>query len=309
MSPARSGRRTARLGARFLAIVFITSSFVLTGIADAQFVMMPDSTNNRLVLFDPVNGSVVNPNLFALAAGTPIHAMQVGNEIWVSEQIGDRVSRWDFAGNPLGAITGALDNLRGMEQVGNTVFVCNDGTANGAPGSALRMFDTTGSSLGFFATPSSSPFGILDHQGALLVASDVANDDVHRYSYAGASLGTFHNTTSLNFAEQMDRALNGDVLVAGFSSNNIVRLDPTTGALLTSMAASGARGVYQLGNGNILWTNGSGAHVFDVVGGTSTQVYAGGGRFLDDVIIPEPASGLLAALTGIATCARRRRVR
>lgn len=276
------------------------------GEARAQYLMMPDSTNNRLVLFNPVDGSVVNPNFFTLASGTPIHAMQVGSEIWVSEQIGDRVSRWDLAGNSLGAITGAMDNLRGMELINNTVYVCNDGTGNGAPGASLLMFDTSGSSLGFFATPFSSPFGILGYGNNLLVSSDVANDDVHQYTLAGTSVGTFHNSTGLNFAEQMNYAHDGNILVTGFSSNNIVRLDFNTGAILNSYTASGARGVWQLDNGNILWTNSAGAHVLDPNTGLSTQVYAGGGRYIDFVLIPAPgALGLLglAALIG----PRRRR--
>lgn len=275
--------------------------------AHGQFVMMPDSTNNRLVYFDPADGSVLNSNVFPLAGGTPIHAMQVGNEIWVSEQIGDRVSRWAFDGTSLGAITGGLDNVRGMGFANNTVYVCNDGTANGAPGNALRMYDTSGGSLGFFPTPSTlGPFHVLDFAGGILVSSDSANDDIHKYSYTGTSLGTFHNSTTLNFGEQMDYAANGDILCAGFSSNNIVRLNPADGSVITTYTASGARGVYQLDNGNILWTNGSGAHVLNPTTGVSTQVYTGGGRFLDFILIPEPSSLALLALAGMCALGRRR---
>ncbi len=280
-------------------------AFVGGSAANAQFLMMPDSTNNRLVLFDPNNGSLVNSNFFSLAGGTPIHAMQVGSEIWVSEQVGDRVSRWSMGGASLGAITGQMDNVRGMIQVGNTVYVCNDGTGNGAPGPSLRMFDTAGNNLGFFVTPASSgPFGLLDSQGGLLVSSDAANDDIHQYTLAGASVGTFHNSATLNFAEQMDYDPAGNILVAAFTSNMVFTLNFNTGAIVSSFAASGARGVYQLGNGNVMWTNGSGAHVYDINTGISTQVYTGGGRFIDFVNIPAPGS---IALLGIAGLIRRRR--
>jgi hypothetical protein len=268
--------------------------------------MMPDSLNNRLVLFDPFSGSVVNSNAFALAGGTPLHAMQVGGEIWVSEQVGDRVSRWSFGGASLGAITGALDNIRGMEQVGGTVFVTNFGTGNGAPGPSLRMFDTSGNSMGHFLTPrSTGPFGALDVGGDLLVSSSNADDDVHKYTTAGVSLGTFHNSTSLNFAEQMNLDAAGNVMVAGFSSNNVVTLN-SAGSIVGSFAASGARGVYQLGNGNILWSNGSGAHIFNVGTGGSTQIYSGGGRYFDILVVPEPAT-VVTLLAGVALAARRRR--
>lgn len=275
--------------------------------AHAQYLMMPDSTNNQLVLFDPYNGSVVNPTYFALQGGTTVHALQVGNEIWVSEQVGDRIARWDVLGNPLTPITGGMDNIRGMGLIGDTVYVTNSGTANGAPGNAVIMFDVLGNNKGSFSTVglAPSPFGILEHQGAMLVSSSSANDDIHRFTLAGASLGTFHNTTSLNFAEQMNYATNGDVLVAGFSSNNVVRLDVNTGALLGSFTASGARGVYQLGNGNIMWTSGTGAYIYDVGTGQSTLVYSGGGRYIDYLVIPEPASVLLLGIVGLVVLRRR----
>jgi hypothetical protein len=300
-----------------LAALALPLALCLPGAVQAQVLAMPDSTNNRMVLFDPFNGAVLNPDYFALAGGTPIHAIEVGNEIWVSEQIGDRVSRWSLTGTFLGAIggavpTGGLDNVRGMARVGSTVFVSNAGTANGAPGGAVVMFGTDGTPMGSFATPNaSSPFAVLPVTGAgLLVASSNANDDVHRYSLAGASLGTFHNSASLNFAQQMAVAANGDILVAGFSSNNIVRLDATSGAVLSSFTASGARGVAQLGNGNILWTSGAGASIYDVALGTSSLVYAGGGRHLGLIsAIPEPGTWALwlGGLAGVAGAAAWRR--
>ncbi|MBV6457117.1 MAG: hypothetical protein HONBIEJF_00224 [Fimbriimonadaceae bacterium] len=274
--------------------------------ANAQeYVIMPDSTNNRLVAFSAFDGSVMNANVFALAGGTPVHAMQVGNEIWVSEQLGDRVSRWSFTGTSLGAVTGQMDNIRGMELKDGVVYVCNDGTGNGAPGESLRMFTTGGTSLGHFVTPASSPFGILSYGANLLVSSDAANDDVHQYTTGGASVGTFHNSSTLNFAEQMNYDVTGNILVAGFSSNNVVVLNGASGAVVKTYSASGARGVLQLGNGNILWSNSSGAHVINVNTGASTQVYQGGGRYFE--VVPEPATMTAMAAASLIFFRRRRR--
>lgn len=79
----------------------------------------------------------------------------------------------------------------------------------------------------------------------------------------------------------------------------VVRLDVNSGALLGSFTASGARGVWQLGNGKIMWTNGSGAWVYDPGTNQSAQVYAGGGRYIDYLAIPEPASLTLLAVAGL----------
>ncbi|MEO5721923.1 MAG: PEP-CTERM sorting domain-containing protein [Chthoniobacterales bacterium] len=286
--------------------------FTLAFHASGQgLVLMPDSTNNRLVAFDPMNGAVLTSNMFALApSSTPVHALQVGAEIWVSEQIGDRVARYDFSGNFLGAITG-LDNVRGMALIGNTVYVTNAGTNNGAPGNAVVMYNFGGTLIGSFPTTgfAPSPFSILAHQGGILVGSSSANDDIHRFTLTGTSIGTFHNTVSLNFVEQLAFAGDGSILAAGFSSNNIAFLDPNNGNLLSSFAAGGARGVYQLGNGNILWTSGAGASIYDVTTQTSTLVYAGSGRFLQFATIPEPSTLAILSLGALIVGAATRRFR
>lgn len=285
----------------------VAALIACAGLANGQYIMMPDSTNNVVVLFDPFSGGVVNSNYFATAGGTTVHAMQVGNEIWISEQIGDRISRWSLTGDSLGAISGGLDNIRGMGLARDTVYVTNAGTGNGAPGAAVVMYNTSGGSLGSFgtATTAPSPFGVLYHDGDLLISSSSANDDIHRYMLDGSSVGTFYNST-LSFFEQMDHDVNGNVLAAVFSSNVVALLDGTTGAQMSTFAAAGARGVYQLGNGNIMWTNSAGAWVYDVNSGTSSQVYAGGGRYLDYLVIPTPGGVALLGLGGMLAARRRR---
>lgn len=271
---------------------------------------MPDSTNNRIVLFDPNDGSLVDSDSFPLAGGTPIHAMQVGNEIWVSEQTGDRLSRWDLFGNSLGAVSGGLDNVRGMGLIDGTVYATNSGTGNGAPGNAVVMFDTAGNNLGFFSTTglAPSPFGVLAYGGGMLVSSSSANDDIHEFDLSGNSLGTFHNSTSLNFIEQLNYAHDGNVLAAAFSSpSGVYWLNFNTGEIVSSFAASGVRGVYQLGNGNIMWTNSSGAWVYDINTQQSTLVHGGGGRYIDFLLIPSPGSLALLGLAGVFGLSRRRR--
>jgi outer membrane protein assembly factor BamB len=262
-----------------------------------QYIMVADSASatRGIHLLNPETGAMEQfqfiPGTGATYTfSTPKHAMQVGEEIWVSDQVADSVFRFDLQGNHLSTISGGLDNIRGMGLVNGTIYVTNSGTQNSAPGNAVVMFDTNGTNLGFFSAVglAPSPFDVLPYQGDILVASSSANDDIHRFTLTGTSVGTFHNSTSLNFVQQLDYALNGDILAAGFSSNNIVRLDASTGELIGSFAASGARGVYQLPGGNILWTNGSGAHSFDPTTSVSTQVSSGGFQYLDLLTLGGP---------------------
>ena len=115
-------------------------------------------------------------------------------------------------------------------------------------------YSTSGTALGFFPTPNApSPFGILDHQGGLLVTSSSANDDIHKYTYAGVASGTFHNSASLAFVEQMVHATNGDVLAANFTTGGVARLNPTTGAVISSFTAGGQHAGNDERTRNLLW--------------------------------------------------------
>lgn len=122
-----------------------------------------------------------------------------------------------------------MDNIQGMALIGSTVYFSRTpARRTGTPGTAIRIFSTFGDDLGHFSTTttSRSPFAILGSRGELLVPSSAADDHIRPYSPAGGSLGTFHTTTSLNFARQMAIAANGILVAAGFSSNNVARLKP-----------------------------------------------------------------------------------
>ena len=273
----------------------LLTTFALCGLASAQVLVMPNSTTDTLVAFSPIDGSVIDSSLFALPNTVQVSAIDVNGEIWVSEQTGDRIVRYDANGLVLGTIGptftgGGLDNIRGMAFANGLVYVTNDGTGNGATADSLVVFDATGMHVATYALGSSpSPFSVLDFQGNLLVASSSATDDVHRYTYTGTSVGTFHDSTSIAFAHQLSLASDGNVWVAAFTTGSVLKLDATTGAIITSFTASGARGVYELDNGNIMWTNSSGAHVYDVTTQTSSLVLAGGSYHLNLFGAGEPS--------------------
>ncbi len=125
----------------------------------------------------------------------------------------------------------------------------------------------------------------------ILVAGSSNNPDVTRHDLAGALLGTWYNGAlagELNFAQQITRRGNGNILIAGFTSNAIHQFDAAGTNLGNLFAAPGARGVYELQNGNIMWTASSGVHVKDLATGGDTIVLAVGSQFVDLLTLPTP---------------------
>ncbi|NQZ61449.1 hypothetical protein, partial [Crocosphaera sp.] len=204
-----------------------------------SFLMIPDSVSDRIVLFDPLDGSLIDDNFIdgSVDTGlgifqTPINAIQVNREIWVSDQVADAIFRFDLSGNYLGIVNDSdndgtpegLDNIRGIEFVNGLIYVSNSGTENGAPGdgSVVVVFDTDGNNLGFFDT--GDPFDIRAYNGTLLI-SDIDEDNIDRYTIDGVDSVFDENfvdsngETGINFPQQITvRESNANLLVAGFTN-------------------------------------------------------------------------------------------
>ena len=278
-----------------VTLLSVVALLALGSAAKAQFLVVPNGGSDTLAAFSPVDGSLLNANFMAITATTQVSAIAVGLEIWCSEQTGDRVVRYDHAGNVLGTMGptfpgGGFDNIRGMALINGIVYVTNDGAGNGATNDSLVMFDTFGNHLGTLALSTSlSPFAVMPWQGDLLVTASSGNDDVHRYTMAGASVGVFHNSAGISFAHQISLASDGNVWCGAFTTGQILKLDATTGNIVgTPITASGARGVYELQNGNLLWSNSSGVHIYDIGLQTSSMVLAGSSYHIN--LIPADAA-------------------
>lgn len=253
----------------------------------AQFLMVPDSVRDRILLLDGNDGSLVDEAFIdgGDRFGTPLNAVQVEDEIWVSDQRADSIFRYDLEGKFLGAIAKGLDNVRGMEYVNGVVYVANVGAT---PGSLERheevaMFDAQGNHLGCFRV--GRAFDILFFQGELLV-NDVrrrqdGGEHIDRYDLAGNFLGLFHGAdrmTGIDFPQQMARRANGNVMVAGFSEPGGIYEYDAAGNQVNRYAmgdgfAKRVRGLYELGNGNILWSSGDGVVSTDPETGKATEMY------------------------------------
>lgn len=288
----------------------------LAGAVHAQALMVVESSNDRVMLFDPFDGSLISDNFIDLAsqgASTPINAVNVGSEIWVSDQLADSVFRYSLTGAHLGTISGGLDNIRGFEVVGNTVYMTNSGSNNGAPGDGIITIDVpTATITGFFTAGSDGagdPFDALSYGGGLLI-NDIAGEDIDQFDLSGNFLSTFVDSDGVNgidFPEQMNLNAAGNVLVAGFSSPAGIYEYDSEGALVNFYnVGTGVRGVWELGNGNIMFTDGSGVHILVPGTGEVTTALDGvSGRFIE-FLVPAPGSTALLGLAGLFAARRRR---
>ncbi len=261
--------------------------------------MVVDSNSDKVMTFNSFDGSLIDPafiDLVPAGASTPINAVRAGNEIWVTDQLTDRIMRFTLDGTThLGNITGAIDNIRGLEVVGDTAYVSNAGTANGAPGEAVVTVDIpTATITGFWRVgddSSGDPFDVLDLGDGTLLVNDIDSQDLEVHKLDGTWSYTFHNSdgsSGIDFPEQMHRTRAGTVLAAGFSSPaGVYEYNALGGQINYWAVTTGGRGVRELGNGTIMYTDGGGVFVFDPVSGSDVLIQAAGGRFIDGLVVDQ----------------------
>ena len=254
--------------------------------------------NHRVVLFDANDGTLVNDNfinLTALNSGTPKGLAKVGDEIWVTDQIRNRIDRFDLTGAFLSEIggnvpDGGLSNIRGINVIGNEVWVANAGTANGAPGNSVVRFDFAGNNLGHYLVDG-SPWEPIVYNGEVLLsfsASGAFLSRIERYNFNGVALGSWNVPGELNFIQQIAEMSNGHILAAAFSNvtggnQNGVYEYNTNGTIVAPVGGSlgsGPRGVGQLNNGNIMWTSGGGIFITNVSTGVATNIMTSSAQFI-----------------------------
>lgn len=247
-------------------------------------------------LLDPTNGQIIDPSFIDLSAqnpGTPKAVIQVGDEIWISQQIGDRIDRYDLDGQFIDDIggqvaNGGLDNIKGMAVINNTeVWVTNAGTQNDAPGNAIVRIDFDGNILGNFSTGSDSSFDIVDNgSGEAYISYIGTGTRIERRDYTGAILGDIVGTGVVNFIQQIDISSSGNVLASVFSNNTgsgnnsgVYNFSLSNGNILDYWADSQMRGVMELGNGDIIYSNSSGISIIDVSTGNTSSLSGGSGQY------------------------------
>ncbi len=266
-----------------------------TEAAAEEYLMVTGSSSNfrGIALFDTEDGSLVDASYlnYQDSSGVLKHPMQVGDEIWIAAQLAAVIHRFTLDGEYLGDIDEAqpgqpLNNIRGMELVGDTVYLANSGDTGGAPGPAIVQYDLDGNWVSTASAAGSSPFSVLYYNDELLVGHN-DTPDIHRHDLDGEYLGVFYDGP-ISWVQQMNTNEAGNVLATGWSSNGLYELD-ADGDIVNQYGAGSPRGVHELGDGNLLWTNSNGVHVLDVDSQTSTTVLSDfSGQYIDRLVLDEP---------------------
>jgi len=261
------------------------ASFALCiGLAHAQqqVLLSVDTGANRVMTLDPNTGAVLNASFIIDANSaasydfqTPRAAIQVNNEIWVTDQSPsiNAIYRFNLTGGyvaTIGGAAGGLSNVRGIRFIDGVVYAVNAGSTNGAPGAALVRIDPNGTILGSFptlaagGTVGASPWDVVSYGGRLLV-SDGTSRGLQLYNTDGSYFGSFTSAIN-NIPAQMFVRSNGNVLLAANGSTPTGSFGlyeiGSTGTVLRSWTGTpglGVRGVAELGNGRFLISEAGGA--------------------------------------------------
>lgn len=281
--------------------------------ASGQVLMTTSSSSGaqRLSTFNPFDGSLINLT-FINGVGTwttPKNAIDSGRgTIFVSDQVANAVFEYDSSGNLLGTFVGAsqgLSNIRGIAVRNSQLYVTVGG---GTLTNTIQRFDIGGSlNQTTWATGLTSPFDIIFRANDVLVSNSGALD-ITRLDFNGAVLNsTWNSPTTISFVQQLHEQANGDIAAAGFSPPAGLYIFNAAGVQLsTALAGRGLRGIYRLGNGNWLFTDGGGVFTFDPISGAITQVATGSYQYIEFSTIPAPGVGAIGLGLGLIGLRRRR---
>ncbi len=290
-----------RASADALRIDAAARAVALGAIPTTGLLLVTDSTNNRVLALNPQTGDVIDANFVPsdpTRLATPLNAIlnASATEILVSDQVNDVVQRYDltsgaFLGTfaPAGGVNNAiLDNIRGIELTPAGELVVTVG--GGGNINAIAKFSTAGDQLPALVPSNSvpaiaSPFEIYRvpaatgtiAAGEYLVSSSNTGA-VTRFAANGTLIGPLAIVGT--FPQQIYLAANGNFLIGGFgvNSDGVYEITPAGVqiARLDDPTIGGYRGAYELANGNVLTTTGSGIYELNRSTGIIVQIKQAG---------------------------------
>lgn len=323
------------------ALVFVAAGMMagVAASASAKYLMVTNfsSGNRSIMLFNKSDGSLVNQNWIVGDGGANVfnsqtECLSIGSDVWISDQVQNKVFRYDLStGTYKTAITGNgttnLSNIRGMERVGNTVYVANAGSGFG--NSIVRFDANTGAFLGstaisqFVSGTDHSPWDIKYVNNELLVSVYAASNTtgtsrIDRYDLAGNYIGNlFAQANTVTTGIRGPQQINTDgsnLLIAGFSGTTQTGIYQTTSAIATLnfyAGGLGPRAGFRLDNGKIMITKGDGVFILDPATNTLSSIPGLTGsinaKYISEIsFIPAPGALALVGLGGLVAARRRR---
>ncbi|MCF8235864.1 MAG: hypothetical protein K9G67_13020 [Bacteroidales bacterium] len=256
--------------------------------------LIPESSNDRVMAFDPTTGDLINADFIPsdpTNLQTPIQAIlnNDGTGFLVSDQLNDVVQEYDLDGNYVGVFAPAggvniniINNPRGicLRPNGN-LLVTLGSTANA--GSAIE-FDTDGNYQGVFLPgQGTSSFDVIRLADDSYMMGDINASAIYRYDASGSYTSTL--TSIDDFPEQLHQTSTGNILVGNWSGTEEGVVEYTIGGsqvgIYDPASLGGYRGAYELPNGNILTTNSNGVHEIDRNGNlVETKISGVSARFI-----------------------------
>lgn len=248
-----------------------------------EVLLIPESSADVVGMYDPFDGTylgdLIIEDTMLFDFSTPINAVPgPDHNIYVSDQVEDAVYVFDTTGAYLYTYADAsdgLNNVRGIDFRDGHLFVTSGDDY-------VREFSDSHTVVRDFISDGSDPFDILflDDGRSLLCDIQGTTDNIRLYDTSGTLVNQIF---SVSFPEQVqfDAVLPGEFLNASFSDNIITDFE-LNGTIIATFPHSSGRGIYRLGNGNLLATSGSGVFELDAVTGTVIQQEnSGQARFIE----------------------------
>jgi hypothetical protein len=246
-----------------------------------SILMIPDWNTDAVGKFDPYDGTFISNFLQMPSAGSPKNAIQgPDNKIYVSDQVLDAVYMFDTLGNYLGIYADAsdgLDNIRGIAFRGDHLFICCYHTT--AANRAVKEFSGPHTFVrNFISYTGIDPFDIhFLADGRSLFADAGTSDKIALHDTNGVFLSTVYGRSGLWPQQvQSDQVLPGAFLAALWDADTIIDFE-LNGTIVATCTLTYVKGVYRLGNGNLLATCNRGMFEINTTTGAMTQLNSGTG--------------------------------
>jgi hypothetical protein len=267
---------------RLIMVTIVGFLLLITRIYSADYLLIPESSNQTVGIYCPQEGTYLGDFITDFASfGTPFHARQgPDNTIYVSDQTAPGIFVFDQNGDFLMTYADSSDgvsNIRGIDFWGSNLFISSGDKY-------IAEFDGPHSRLPNFIDDGSNPFDIFFLPDGRSLLADIENNRVSLYDEDGLFIESLF---PISFPEQINQMVSStDYLNASFTSNIITRF--TLDEVVSTIPFQSGRGVYELGNGNLIATNSSGVYELDPSTGDIVNTLRSGigARYIDLVDIP-----------------------